>query len=37
MNSRQRSRFSGILEETEEGGDHETAGGNQLLEKLEKS
>jgi hypothetical protein len=28
MNSRQRLRFNGILKETEEGGDQETAGGD---------
>jgi hypothetical protein len=30
MSSHQRSRFSGILKETEEGGDQETAGGDPL-------
>jgi hypothetical protein len=37
MNCHRRSRFSGILKETEEGGDQETAGGDTLWEKLEEA
>jgi hypothetical protein len=34
MNSHQRSRFSGILKETEDGGDQETAGGDPGIQQL---